>query len=88
MRLLIPLTDLDARTGALVEATSAGQVDCIKELYPISDPLEALRRIQRGYPKVTTGWEALERMIAQKQNHTLRAVVGNRSGRKGSARKM
>lgn len=88
MRLLIPLTDLDARTGALVEATSAGQVDCIKELYPVSDPLEALRRIQRGYPKVNTGWEALERLIAQEQNHTLWAAVENGSGQKDHARKM
>jgi hypothetical protein len=88
VRLLIPLTDLKARTGALVEATSAGHVDCMEVLYPVSDPLEALRRIQDIYPQATKRWQALERMIAQEQNDTLCAAVGDGRGHKGSARKM
>lgn len=88
VRLLIPLTDLATRTRALVEATSAGHVDCMEVLYPVSEPLEALQRIQKVYPQVTKGWEALESLITQEQNATLRAAVDNGNARKGRVRKM
>lgn len=78
VRLLIPLSDLEMRTRALALAAGMEHMDCVELLYPVSDPLEAVRRMKMVYmPKVAKSWEVLERMIAQEQNDTLRAAVNN-----------
>ena len=86
--MLIPVTHLEARTQALVTAVGLGHLDCVDLLYPVADPLSALVHIQKFYPQSHQHRQTLERMIAQKQNDTLCAALGNGIGHKGSVRKM
>jgi len=51
VRRLIPLTDLEARTRALAAVARMGEQYCAELLYPVSEPLEALRQIQELYPQ-------------------------------------